>query len=313
MNHIVIIHGGGIGDLVQTLPALSAIRRAWPDARIALVGRPERIALARMASVADECVDLETCGLWRLGLSGQPVPEPLAEADLVVDFLMKDMPAKWQEWRRLRGGQGRVVLLAPLPPAGWTGAASAWISKQVTDSLQIAAAPALPEIRVAETDLAAARRTLDSHGVAGRFVAIHPGSGSTRKNWPMDRFMALARQVRDEARCEVVWLAGPAELERGTTAAVAGLILSDLTLAQVAGVLALADAYAGNDSGISHLAAAVRRPARRATPTLVLFGPTDRRLWAPPGRHVRVLAAPDGSLESIRTEDAWGEVRQMLT
>jgi ADP-heptose:LPS heptosyltransferase len=312
MKRIVIIHGGGIGDLVQTLPALSAIRRAWPGATITLVGRPERIALAHLAGVADECVDLETCGLWRLGLSGAPVPPALAGADLVIDFLTKDSPAKWQEWSGASGGPARAVSLDPLPPDAWADAASAWISRQVADGLRIAAAPARPEIRVTEADLEVARRTLASHGAGAPFVAIHPGSGSTRKNWPLDRFVAIARRLREAARRQVVWLAGPAELERGTTAAVAGPILSNLTLVETAAVLALADGYVGNDSGISHIAAAVRQPGGRATPTLVLFGPTDPRVWAPSGEHVRVLASPDGSLESIRTEDVWGQVRGML-
>jgi ADP-heptose:LPS heptosyltransferase len=62
---------------------------------------------------------------------------------------------------------------------------------------------------------------------------------------------------------------------------------SDLSLAQVAALLRCAALYLGNDSGISHLAGAV------GTRGVVLFGPTDPRMWAPRGGRLRVLHAPD--------------------
>ena len=59
--------------------------------------------------------------------------------------------------------------------------------------------------------------------------------------------------------------------------------VDDLTLDQLVGVLASADAYLGNDSGPTHLAAAV------GTPTVTLFGPTNAVIWAPRGPKVNVL------------------------
>jgi ADP-heptose:LPS heptosyltransferase len=311
MKHIVIIHAGGVGDLVLTLPALAAIRRAWPAAALTLIGRPERTVLARMAGVADRCVDLDTCGLWRLGLGGAPAPAVLRDADLVVDFLAKGPPPAWWDFLRGRGGRTQVVAIDPLPPPDYHKHASTWICTQVAAGLRIDAAPAPPEIRVTEAATDAARRRLGSSRVRGPFVAIHPGSGSIRKNWPADRFAAIAERLREEARRQVVWLAGPAELERRTLPPDAGpeAVLRDLTLEEVAGLLALADAYVGNDSGISHLAAAVRRPDGRATPTVVLFGPTDRRVWAPRGPHVRLVASTDRTMEAIGVEQVWGEIR----
>ena len=55
--------------------------------------------------------------------------------------------------------------------------------------------------------------------------------------------------------------------------------MSDLTLEQAACLLSSAAAYVGNDSGITHLAAALCR-------TLAVFGPTDPRHWQPLGEHV---------------------------
>ena len=81
------------------------------------------------------------------------------------------------------------------------------------------------------------------------------------------------------------------------------VVLADLALEKLAGVLALADAYLGNDSGVTHLAAAVRYGSpRRPTPTVALFGPSDPRVWGPRGRHVVIIRSPDGRMEGITTE-----------
>ncbi len=119
------------------------------------------------------------------------------------------------------------------------------------------------------------------------FVAIHPFSGSTRKNWPLDRFRELARRLDDPVR----WCAGPEEpLEDAVR-------LGDLY--DLARWLASARLYIGNDSGITHLAAAV------GTPVVALFGPTDPAIWAPRGERVSVVATPQpgGTMEGIGVED----------
>ena len=309
MKRIVIIHAGAIGDLVQALPALAGVRAAWPGAAVTLIGRPERAVLARMAGIADSCMDVETCGLWRLAggdAAGAPALAVLDGADLVLDFLTRGALAA------RRGGHGpQVVWVEPLPPPQWTETAAAWVTGQVRDRLGTSPPAPGPEIAATEAALAAARRILAARrGGHGPFVAIHPGSGSAKKNWPADRFAQVAERVRHEWQREVVWLAGPAEIERGTLPPQVqrGTLLQDLALDEVAAVLALADAYLGNDSGITQVAAAVRRPDGRATPTVALFGPTDARVWAPRGDHVRVVRSPDGPMESIAAEEVCAAV-----
>ncbi len=107
----------------------------------------------------------------------------------------------------------------------------------------------------------------------GNFAAIHPFSGGARKNWPLEKFRQLARQL--EAEMPVRWCAGPEDppLENAVR-------FDDLY--ELARWLARARLYVGNDSGITHLAAAV------GTPVLALFGPTDPEIWAPRGENVRV-------------------------
>ena len=308
-HHIAILHTGAIGDLVQAAPLLAAVRAKWPEARVTLVGRPERGRLLEMANLVDATVDAETCGLWRLagdaGTSG-PLPRALVEADLMLDLL--GLTAQGVAVLR-----GRVVRLEPLPSADWGSSAAEWLLGQAREALELAAVPPEPVLAVPGAVREAARKALAAKGIRRAFAAIHPGSGSTKKNWPMDRFGEVARRLREEAGRQVVWLLGPAETERGIKPdARGGVVLADLALETVAGILALADGYVGNDSGVTQLAAAVRGAEGRTTPTVALFGPTDVRVWAPRGRHVRVVRSPDGTMESIEPKTVWSAVRAVL-
>ncbi len=114
------------------------------------------------------------------------------------------------------------------------------------------------------------------------FAVMHPFASSVAKRWPLDNFRAVA----DQLACPVKWLAGPEEsLDQAER-------FDDLY--DLASWLATARCYIGNDSGISHLAAAV------GTPTLAIFLASDPQLWAPRGPNVHVLEGP--SIESaVRT------------
>jgi heptosyltransferase-2 len=280
---------GAVGDLVQAMPALRAVRARWPDAHLTLIGRPERVVLARMAGLVDDCADFD--------LSPSP-----AGADLVLDFLSSG------------GGPAQAVRICPLPPAGWTGTAAEWVYRETAARLDLPAVSLEPELSVPAAAVDDARKALASGGISGRFVAIHAGSGSLRKNWPLDRFGVVAARLRTEAARQVTWLVGPAELDRRMPppAEAGDAVLSCLPLDRVAGVLALADAYMGNDSGPTHLAAAVRGPDGRRTPTVALFGPSDARIWAPRGPHVRLLRSDTGTMEAIAADRVWEELRECL-
>jgi ADP-heptose:LPS heptosyltransferase len=119
---------------------------------------------------------------------------------------------------------------------------------------------------------------------------IHPGSGASAKNWPIENFLTLADHLEREGR-RVDWLAGPAEREHDVLSRLPRA-LPEGPLTTVAKRLAGAKLYIGNDSGITHLAAAV------GCHVIALFGATDPRVWGPRGDRVRVLGGP-GSWPSV--------------
>jgi heptosyltransferase III len=118
------------------------------------------------------------------------------------------------------------------------------------------------------------------------FVVIHPFASSPAKCWPMRNFQSVAKALG-----EVRWLAGPEE-------ALEGAVRID-NLYELAGFLRRARLYIGNDSGITHLAAAV------GTPVIAVFVASDPAVWAPRGTHVEVLEQPSVGtvLSSLEAQD----------
>lgn len=124
-------------------------------------------------------------------------------------------------------------------------------------------------------------------------AVIHPFSGGARKNWPLDQF----RSVANKLAIPVMWSAGPEESLAEATR------FPDLR--ELARAIASSKLYIGNDSGITHLAAAT------GTPVIALFGEASNpRVWAPRGEQVRVIAA--SSLEEIAVDTVVEEAHRLL-
>lgn len=125
------------------------------------------------------------------------------------------------------------------------------------------------------------------HRIDGRpLLAVHAGSGSPSKNWP--GFAAALEHWRRDAGRDwiVVEIRGPAEAEAPSSPLPGALRIDGMPLPRVAAALERADAYLGNDSGISHLAGIV------GTSGLVLFGPSDPTVWRPLGGNLEVVHRP---------------------
>ena len=116
-------------------------------------------------------------------------------------------------------------------------------------------------------------------------LAIAPGSGAREKNWPLISFEAIARWWRERVNGNVIVILGPVEEERGGYESLCnhGLAIRGITLGRLAAMIARCNLYIGNDSGISHIAAAL------GVPTAAIFGPSSVNQWAPRGTNVLVL------------------------
>ena len=135
----------------------------------------------------------------------------------------------------------------------------------------------------------------------GRPVMIHPGSGSPRKNWPLESFLELSRRLTASGLTPVFSLGEADDGIAAQVATVPGLhTLQGFDLMELAETIGACAAYVGNDSGITHLAAAA------GVPVVALFGETDPAVWGPRGPHVRVLQGEGGCMDRIRVDEVMG-------
>lgn len=227
------------------------------------------------------------------GFGDGPVARALTASELVVAYT-RSAPLVERLGERAR----RLIVHDPTPPAQGPHAAD-WLRQAVAPLLGRATAPATLRFVtpvLAFTEQEGRDADVRTGGLPRGFLAVHPGSGSPSKNWPMERFLEAARRLSGASPWLMV--AGPAE---ETLVAPRGSILAREWPLRVLGpALARAGLFLGNDAGVSHLAAAA------GAPTLALFGPTDPALWAPVGPRVMTLRAPSASLSDLDPDEVVG-------
>lgn len=298
--NILFISWTRIGDAVLSTGVLSELIRRHPDAKITVVCGPLAATLfanvpglTRVISLPKRRLNLHWLSLW-LQVVGQ-------SWGLVVD-LRRSLTAYTvlAKQRRILGRtdqtQHRVAwlpsiigLAAPLNPHLW-----------ISDSQHARAAEILPE--------------------DARTLVIAPIAARPEKTWSAENFANLVSTVRAPgAPCEgwrVLLVAGPGEetqfqaLIKVVPAEALVLLTGHPDLLVVAAVLARATLYIGNDSGLTHIAAAVD------VPTLALFGPTNPQHYGPWSSHARIVDAPlvDGvrSIAELSVGTVVTRVREMM-
>jgi ADP-heptose:LPS heptosyltransferase len=255
----------GLGDLLTAVPALRALARAFPDHRRVLVTPPALAPIAALSGAVDDVVDAAPLA---------PLPVALHGAEIAVNL-------------HGRGPQSHAVLLATRPRrlvafahAGVWAEGPPWRAREHEVSrwcrlLAGCGIPADPEALDLEPPAAAAPRA------ATGATLVHPGAASGARRWPAERWAAVARAEREAGRPVVI--TGGAH-ERGLAEAVASaaglprsaVLAGETDIEALAATVAAAGRVACGDTGLAHLAVALR------TPSVVLFGPTPPAEWGPP-------------------------------
>lgn len=291
-----MLRGGAIGDFILTLPALAALRARWPDAYIEIFGYPHVADLAVAAGLADRVESLDRAGMAKFFT---PTPTFTDEQsahirsfDIVISYL-RDPDDHVRDNLRAAGAR-QVICGSPMVDSGH--ASDHLLKPLETLAIYEAGAPARLTLRPERAE--PGRRWLADRGLEGRVAAIHPGSGSPKKNWPAERFVELARRLAGTGR-PPFFIVGEADrdVEKELLARAPEIpTLAGATLVEVASVLAHCASYVGNDSGVTHVAAAL------GIPVVALFGPSDADRWGPRGPNVTLLRAPGGDLAALALE-----------
>ena len=258
----LIYHAGALGDFITTLPAIARWRQAHPCERhIILLGSRAFAALAPARSTrpgtsrprsslpcSPEARDRE------LFVPGRSAPSP-------PPCSLRAPRHRWHP-RSRASGHGESSDRTHFRHRSFT---SSTTTSRCSAPMR-ARSPHVPSITRADAGDAGDLRDT---------AAIHPGSGSARKNWPRARYIELSQRLAEQGLRDL--LDHRARRCRNRAAARAAEAWRCLPLASLAARLSRCRLYVGNDSGVTHLAAAA------GCPTVALFGASDPRVWAPRG------------------------------
>jgi len=306
MNRILVIRGGAIGDFILTLPALKALRDAYPHAHIEILGYKHITVLAENRFYAQAVRSIEYGQLSSFFAKNSELPPELgtyfASFDLIISYLYD--PDGIFENNLRRCGVGNFV----------RGPAKIEKGEHATRQL----ARPMQEIGLTVADLVAnVYPSIEDRQVAQEFlrdlsrpvIAFHVGSGSEKKSWPLQNWIDIGDHLlgSGDFNGSLVIVSGEADEERARELRTVWRndrvrFAKNLPLPELAALFERA-IFLGHDSGISQLAAAA------GANCILLFGPSDPEVWAPKGKNVCVIRSKSSAMEDIDTS----AVRKSLT
>ncbi|MFW5748434.1 MAG: glycosyltransferase family 9 protein [Chloroflexota bacterium] len=294
-RRIVLIRPCCIGDVVLATAALRALRRGYPEAHITwAVGRWSRAAVAGHDAV-DMLLDTGPAANPAAGLRGVRHFANLLRAgnhDLAVSLVR----SPWMSLALLLSGiPHRAGIDSAGRGFGYTVRTAvdpnavrheAEIYLDVVQSLGIETGECHASVPVQPEAARSAGERLVAAGVSGDYIMINPAGGSNpgmalhAKRWPPAHFAALADALADETGVRVVLVAGPddgpiVERVRSYMKTIPVDFVGTLSFSETAAMARGALVYIGNDTGLTHLAAAA------GARTVMIFGPSDPARYAP--------------------------------
>ncbi len=329
---LIVRQHNQMGDMVCATPALRAIRETFPGAEILLVTAPVNEEVVLHNPHLDHVVTFDK-KMWRRPTELFRFVGRLRNYRAEVAFVLSSVSFSVTSSAIALFSGTRYVVGGDSAPFGWDISRHAFSLEmpsepvQKTHTVEHNLAP-LRAIGISTDDhstvvvpspeeTAFARRILTDLGMGPGFWAIHPGAGKKQNVWPAERFAEVASRAVAAGE-NILILHGPADA--GPLAAVTGLLADEMGSGGVqvapacpvgvgAALLQQADRFLCNDTGVMHMAGALR------VPTVTLFGPTDPALWKPPAPEVVVVRSggrlPDrrgeefGWMENIDVDTVW--------
>jgi heptosyltransferase-3 len=296
VNRILVIRGGAIGDFILTLPTLKAVRDAYPKAHIEILGYKHIAALAENQFYAEAVRSIEYGSLASFFAKKSKLSTELvnyfSHFDLIISYLY-DPDEIFEQNIQACGVQD--LIRGPSKIDNSTHAAEQ-LAKPV-EKLGIKVVDLAAKIFPSAKNRQFARDFL--RDLPRPIVAVHPGSGSEKKNWPLQNWVTLGNNLLADKSFLGSMMVISGEADHAQLARFEELWKSEriafaknLPLVHL-GALLENSIFIGHDSGISHLAAAA------GANCILLFGPTDPDIWAPRNENVRVIRAPKGDLQQL--------------
>ena len=326
-QNILVIDFGQLGDVVLSMPALAAVRRKFPHARITVaVGRAAG-AVVELAGVADETLAVDRVALrdgpkalsiFRIGQLLKDVRR--RRFDFVIDLhslsetnLLGFISGARQRLYARRPTRSLDYLsnFRPQPPVEDRTKHAIDRYLDVLAPLGVGEVSRVPRLPVREADSRAVEELLKKAkaGADAPLVGIFPGAGHPSRCWPLERFAELAWMLVRNDSVRVVLFAGPEERPkvREMKAALppSTVVLDRLTIPQLAAAAARLSVFISNDTGPMHIAAAV------GTPVVILMAQHPMfNCYIPPGERHQVVSGR--AINDISVGEAYGAARAAM-
>ncbi|MEO8206514.1 MAG: glycosyltransferase family 9 protein [Chthoniobacterales bacterium] len=309
-GRILIIRGGAIGDFILTLPAIRLLRQTFPDAYIEVLGYRHITTLAKGIYVD------ATRSIEYSAMAGFFNPKSELDSELcayfsgfqqIISYLYD--PDGFFEGNLRRAGVTNLVSGTPILHEDFH--ASIQLAEPLKRLGLYLTSEDLPApLTPADTESAEAGKLLQA--ISSPRLAIHPGSGGRRKNWPAEKWTKWITRFTDtHPAWNLLILGGESDQEALQTLrkhphSSRLHFLENKDLPVLAAVLHQCQGYMGHDSGISHLAAAA------GCPCVLLFGPTKPEVWGPLGKQVCIIKSPTESMADISPEEVTSAVDSFI-
>jgi ADP-heptose:LPS heptosyltransferase len=301
----VILQPGAIGDCILTLPLAEFMKDYLELGGVDILGHTEYIDIFPGRTCVDSIRSIDSVDLHRLFtetstfdlVDGDALINTFSDYAWIVTFLGEpDSNFEQNLIFTANCSRSTEVVTVSMKPSekSSTHITDFYIEQLVAQSGLSSSKPPLVcktknLIKANKADISRGREILEEINVdsSEKLVVIQPGSGGSHKCYHLDNFLIVAEKLVSK-NIQVVFLLGPTEVEQLSASAmteieaVAGRLVNQ-PLADVLTVLSNASCYIGNDSGITHLAAAM------GTKTVAIFGPTNPAVYSPIGPSVTVL------------------------
>jgi heptosyltransferase III len=283
---MLVIRGGAIGDFILTLPVLAALRQQFPRTHLEVLGYPHIAQLALAGGLVKRVQSIDArpmAGFFaRNGELSAGLKDYFSEFDVIISYLYDPDEIFQKNVARCSHGQ---FIAGPHRPDDKSSVHATEVFLKPLERLAIFEPDAMPKLEI--------EKAFETTVATGRWLAVHPGSGSEKKNWPELKWQELLQYLARSTTLNFLLAGGEAEREKlerlsSTLPSTRIKIMQSAPLPELARWLASCIAFIGHDSGITHLAAAV------GLRSLILWGDTPEAVWRPRGQEMIILRDSHG-------------------
>ncbi len=298
INKILVIRVDGIGDLLNSTPAIALLRESYPSAEITVLARPLNAPVLAGNPDVDRILIFDRKGKHR-GIRAQlQFYRQLRRERFQLVVAMQT--AMWSHLvaflcgATYRLGRYQKRFRSTLTHT-WRGQYRKGETHEVDRNLELVRLICKGEgkrklvFHLSSDEIAAAKAHLTSWGLTPDtfLIGIHPGGSSFDKRWPEKRYAELADRLSHQYNAAILLLRGPeeAELVRNIQAAMEARAISHApeSIRELGALLSCCDLVVCNDSGPMHLTAALD------VPMVAIFGPTDHVAWHPLSENASIV------------------------